>query len=89
MDYARLSDSQQPTPCGKNGLDKVYPDLSESPDGDTAVEVKKLVGPLVIVFVLFWILSNPGGAGGKVNSLVDSVHTAGTNMVTFMSTVLP
>ncbi|HEY9413863.1 MAG TPA: hypothetical protein VIQ30_03820 [Pseudonocardia sp.] len=51
--------------------------------------MKKFVGPILIVFVLFWILSNPGGAGGKVNGVVDSLHTAGSNMVTFMSTVLP
>jgi hypothetical protein len=57
--------------------------------GDTVVKVKKFVGPILIVFVLFWILSNPGGAGGKVNGVVDSLHTAGSNMVTFMSTVLP
>ena len=52
------------------------------------MNVKKLVGPLVIVFVLFWIISNPTGASGSVSGVLGNLKVAGTNMVTFMNGVL-
>ncbi|MBA2322869.1 MAG: hypothetical protein H0V92_02215 [Pseudonocardiales bacterium] len=51
------------------------------------MNIKKLVGPLVIIFVLFWIISDPSGAGSSVNGLVGSLKSAGSSMVTFMNGV--
>ena len=50
--------------------------------------MKKLMGPVVVVFVLFWILSNPTSASGSVNGVIGNLKEAGTNMVTFMNGVL-
>jgi hypothetical protein len=53
------------------------------------VNVKKLVGPLVIVFVLFWIISAPGPASSSVTGIAGKLGEWGTNVVTFMSNVTP
>ncbi len=52
------------------------------------MNVKKLVGLLVIVFVLFWIISRPNDASGSVNTMLDNLKVAGNNLATFMSKIL-
>jgi hypothetical protein len=52
------------------------------------VDVKKLVVPLVVVFLLFWIISSPGSASGSVNNGLSNLKEAGSSMVQFMNGVL-
>ncbi len=50
--------------------------------------MKKLVVPLVVVFLLFWIISSPGSASGSVNNGLSNLKEAGSSMVQFMNGVL-
>lgn len=52
------------------------------------MNLKKLVGFLVIIFVLFWIISAPASASGSVNGIVGNLKDAGNSMVTFMTNLL-
>ena len=52
------------------------------------VNLRKLVGFLVVIFVLFWIISAPGKAGGTVNNLLGDLRDAGDSMVTFIQKVV-
>lgn len=56
--------------------------------GGQAVNVKKLLVPLLVVFLLFWIISNPGSASGSVNNGLTNLKSAGSSMVQFMNGVL-
>ena len=51
------------------------------------MNLKKLVGFLVVIFVLFWIISQPGNASGTVNGLMANLREAGDSLVTFISGV--
>jgi hypothetical protein len=86
LDYARLSDSPRPTPCCKTRSDMGLPGPT---DFRTVVQVnlKKLVGFLVVIFVLFWIISAPTSASGTVEGLMASLKEAGQSLVTFMTNV--
>jgi len=57
-------------------------------DGSRAVDVKKLLVPVLVIFVLFWIISSPGSASGSVNNGLDNLKGAGSSMVQFMNGVL-
>ncbi|HEY1968612.1 MAG TPA: hypothetical protein VGH89_11750 [Pseudonocardia sp.] len=52
------------------------------------MNVKKLGGFIVIIFVLFWIISSPTNASSSVNGVMGNLRNAGTSIVTFMSNVL-
>jgi hypothetical protein len=52
------------------------------------VNIKKLAGFAVIIFVLFWIISAPSSASGSVNTTLSNLHGAGTSMTNFVSGVL-
>jgi hypothetical protein len=52
------------------------------------VNIRKIAGFLVIIFVLFWIISTPAGASGSVNKLMTNTKSAGTSIVTFMQNIL-
>jgi hypothetical protein len=52
-----------------------------------AVNLKKLVGFLVVIFVLFWIISAPGSASNTVESLLGNLKEAGHSLVKFTSDV--
>lgn len=52
------------------------------------MDVKKILGLLVIVFVLFWVISQPTGAASSVNNLMSNLRSAGTSMTTFMQNTL-
>jgi hypothetical protein len=51
------------------------------------VNLKKLVGFLVIILALYWIISQPGSASGTVNGLLANLQEAGDSIVTFVSGV--
>jgi hypothetical protein len=53
-----------------------------------AVNLRKLVGFVVVIFVLFWIISQPSSAGGTVNGVLGDLRTAGESIVTFIRQVL-
>jgi hypothetical protein len=68
----------QQDPTGPQGL-----------DARTVVQVnfKRIVGILVVIFILFWIISSPNSASGSVNSLLGNLREAGDSLVTFFNNV--
>ena len=44
--------------------------------------------PLVVVFLLFWIISQPGPASNSVTGVIGNLKDGGDRMVTFMNGVL-
>jgi hypothetical protein len=52
------------------------------------VDLKKLLGFVAIIFVLFWVISSPTTASGSVTGIVGNLKSAGESMVTFMNGVL-
>jgi hypothetical protein len=52
-----------------------------------AVNLRKLVGFLVVIFVLFWIISKPGNASGSVNDVLANLRSAGDSIATFMTNI--
>lgn len=52
------------------------------------MNLKKLVGFLVVIFVLFWIISQPGNASGTVGGLLAGLHDIGQSLITFVNGVL-
>ncbi|GAA5161543.1 hypothetical protein GCM10023321_45900 [Pseudonocardia eucalypti] len=52
------------------------------------MNVKRLVGWAVVIFVLFWIISAPGNASGSVNNLLSNLNDAGTSMTNFVGGVI-
>jgi hypothetical protein len=51
------------------------------------VNVKKLVGIVLVVFVLFWIITQPNNASSTVNNLLGNLKDAGESVVTFIDGV--
>jgi hypothetical protein len=51
------------------------------------VNLRKLVGFLVVIFVLFWIITSPSSASGSVNGVLANLHSAGTSIATFMTNI--
>jgi hypothetical protein len=51
------------------------------------MNLRKLVGFVVIIFVLFWIISQPGSASSSVNGVLANLRDAGSSVVTFMTNV--
>ncbi|MBV9314884.1 MAG: hypothetical protein JO100_14405 [Pseudonocardia sp.] len=51
------------------------------------MSLRKLVGFLLIIFVLFWIISSPYSASGSVNGLLADLRDAGHSMVLFFTHV--
>jgi hypothetical protein len=52
------------------------------------MKLKRICGFLVVIFVLFWVISKPGGASHSVNRMVGHLHEAGTSISTFMTNIL-
>jgi hypothetical protein len=50
--------------------------------------MKKLLGFVAIIFVLFWIISAPGSASGSVNNVFTNLRGAGNSMTNFVGSVL-
>lgn len=51
------------------------------------MDLKKVMGVLVIVLVLFWIITQPSSASSSVNDLMGNLEEVGDSMVTFLSNV--
>ncbi|WP_156935246.1 hypothetical protein [Pseudonocardia spinosispora] len=52
------------------------------------MNLKKLVGFVVVIFVLFWIISKPAQAGSSVNGVLGNLREAGNSVTTFITSVL-
>ena len=52
------------------------------------VNLRKLCGFLVVIFVLFWIISKPTSASHSVNHTIGNLHSAGSSIASFMANVL-
>ncbi|HTK64582.1 MAG TPA: hypothetical protein VL595_19485 [Pseudonocardia sp.] len=50
--------------------------------------MKRIAGFFLIIFVLFWILSEPTAASSSVSHIVANLRSAGDSMVTFMEGIL-
>ncbi|HEY4005251.1 MAG TPA: hypothetical protein VGM60_08725 [Pseudonocardia sp.] len=87
--YVSLSDSQHGLACGRNRSGKPGQPVTFSSIGWWfPMNLKKIVGFLVVIFVLFWIISQPSNASGSVNGLMGNLREAGNSMATFISNVL-
>jgi hypothetical protein len=53
------------------------------------VNVKKLVGILVLVLVVFFIVTNPTGASSTVGGIGGWLADVGNSIITFLGGVLP
>jgi len=51
------------------------------------VNLKRIVGFLVVIFVLFWIISQPRSASGSVNNVLGNLQEAGSSIATFLTNV--
>jgi hypothetical protein len=49
------------------------------------VPVKKIVGWLLVVFVVFYLLTDPNGAAKFLSSVIHDLKSAGTSLSTFVS----
>jgi len=49
--------------------------------------VKKIVMWLLIVFVVWYLLSNPDGAAGFVRHVLDGLKSAGQSLAKFVSSL--
>jgi hypothetical protein len=47
--------------------------------------VMRLAGWALIVFAVFYLLTNPGGAAGIVHGLLDGLRSAGHSLSSFVS----
>lgn len=56
--------------------------------GGVTVNVKKIVGIVAIIFVLFWIIWRPASAGSSLNTMMQHLHDAGDSMTQFISSML-
>jgi hypothetical protein len=48
------------------------------------VDVKKLVGAIVVIFVLFFVISQPQGAANLVTTILSLLESAASSVVTFL-----
>ncbi|MCE3553940.1 hypothetical protein LWC33_21090 [Pseudonocardia sp. RS11V-5] len=53
------------------------------------MNVKKLTGLIVIALVVFFIVTNPGGASGAVNGIGNWLYGVGQSVTTFFSNLAP
>jgi hypothetical protein len=49
------------------------------------MSVKKIVTWLLVVFVVWYLLTNPDGAGAFVQHLLNGLKSAGKSLATFVS----
>jgi hypothetical protein len=52
------------------------------------VNLRKLVGFLVVIFVLFWVISAPSSASGSVNGLLGNLREAGDSIAHFIQDIV-
>lgn len=48
----------------------------------------KAIGLLVLVFILFWVLSNPAGAAGDTNVMLGGLREAADSFLVFLQRLL-
>jgi len=53
------------------------------------VNVKKLVGLLVVALVVFFIVTNPGGASNAVSGIGGWLYSVGQSITSFFSNIAP
>ncbi|WP_181782939.1 hypothetical protein [Pseudonocardia pini] len=53
------------------------------------MNVKKLVGVLLLVLVIFFIVTNPGGASSTVSGIGSWLAGVGNSIITFFQGVTP
>ena len=49
--------------------------------------LRKILGWAIVVFIAFYLVSDPSGAGGTVHHLVNGLHSAGTSLSRFVSSL--
>jgi hypothetical protein len=86
LEYARLSDTQVGAWCCRTESDTGRQGLCTLGWWFT-VNLRKLVGFLVVIFVLFWIIAQPASASGSVNNVMANLRSAGSSIATFMTNI--
>lgn len=51
------------------------------------IDIKKFLSICAIALVIFWILSNPGGAAGDVHGILNSLKDIANSLLTFVKTL--
>jgi hypothetical protein len=49
--------------------------------------LKKVLGWAIVVFIAFYLISDPNSAGGTVHHIVNGLHSAGTSLAKFVSSL--
>lgn len=49
------------------------------------MKLKNLVGPIVVILLIFWIVTSPGSAAGSIQNLGTTLRGWATNVTTFFS----
>jgi hypothetical protein len=49
--------------------------------------LRKILGWAIVVFIAFYLVSDPGGAGATVHHIANGLHSAGTSLATFVSSL--
>lgn len=49
--------------------------------------VKKIVGWLVVIFLVYYLLSQPAGAANAMHGLFNMLKSAGTSLATFLDSL--
>jgi hypothetical protein len=60
-------------------------DCEHTIGGDTML--KKVLGWAIVVFIAFYLISDPNSAGGTVHHIVNGLHSAGTSLAKFVSSL--
>jgi hypothetical protein len=50
---------------------------------------KKFVGVVVIILALYFVISNPTGAGALVQNLINLLQRGAESLITFLQSILP
>jgi len=51
------------------------------------VKLKNLLGPVVVILVIFWIVTAPGAAAGSVENMGNTLRDWATNVTAFFGQI--
>jgi hypothetical protein len=51
------------------------------------MNLKKVLGWAVVIFIVFYLITDPTGAAGAVGKILDLLKTAGNSLATFFNSL--
>lgn len=51
------------------------------------MQIKKIAGWAVVVFIVWYLFTRPTGAAGAVHNLLNLLKSAGTSLATFLNSL--